>query len=41
MEEIPTKAEIDRILKKVELGSELDDWEIWVYKVICIRSASD
>jgi hypothetical protein len=33
MERIPCRDEIDRILKKVELGFELEEWEIWVYKV--------
>ena len=33
--------EIDRIMKKAELGFELEDWEKWIYKVLYVRSEGD
>lgn len=29
---MPTKEDIENILKKLEMGFELTDWEIWVSK---------
>jgi hypothetical protein len=29
---LPSNKEMECIRKKVEVGLELDDWEIWVYK---------
>jgi hypothetical protein len=28
----PTDEEMESIRKKVEVGLELEDWEIWVYR---------
>lgn len=29
---LPTYKEIENIEKKIELGFELEDWEIWIYR---------
>ncbi len=29
---MPNKKEMEHILKKIENGFELEDWEIWVYR---------
>jgi len=29
---LPSDEEMESIRKKVEVGLELDDWEIWVYR---------
>ena len=32
MVRLPTREEIEYILRKIEIGLELEDWEIWVCK---------
>lgn len=29
---MPTMAELEHILKKLEMGFELTDWELWICK---------
>lgn len=32
MGRFPTLDEIENIMKKLEFGFDLEDWEIWVYR---------